>query len=165
LDIGFGTGALVFELSKKCSKVIGIEISDKLVKHASQRKKEKKISNVEFILLSDNRILQNQEFDYAAVSMVFHTISEIERINLIKKISKLTSKIIIADYNVPIPFNPSGIFIRTIEFLAGRNHFKNFKNFIKKGGIYHLTKGIHLKIEKELYLMNGIIALLKIKLL
>jgi len=164
IDIGFGTGALVFELANKCKKVIGIEISEKLVKHALQQKEKRRINNVEFFLSNESfhQKLPVKKFDYGIACMVFHTISEDERISLLKKIKSLALKIILVDYEAPLPKNSTGITIRMIEFIAGKEHFFNFKSFIKSGGLYPLIDEMGLKIEEKYSFMNGAIALLKI---
>ena len=164
IDIGFGTGTLAFELADKCKKVVGIEISKKLVKHASYKKEKKRINNVEFFLSNGNfyQKLPIKKFNYGIACMVLHTISEEERIPLLKKIKSLAFKIILVDYEVPLPKNSTGITIRMIEFIAGKEHFLNFKSFIKNGGLYPLIDKLGLKIEEKYFFMNKAVVLLKI---
>jgi len=165
IDVGFGTGALVFKLANKCRKVVGIEISEKLVKHALHRKKEKNINNVEFLYLDENskQNIINKKFDYAIACMVLHTISEKERISFLNKIKSFASEIIIVDYEAPLPLNLTGLTLRIIEFVAGKNHFSNFKSFINKGGLYPLIEKIGLKINEKYFFMKGAVTLLKMK--
>src|SRR3989344_316848 len=48
IDIGCGTGALVFDLSEKCAHATGIELSSKMFSHANKLKKIYGIKNVDF---------------------------------------------------------------------------------------------------------------------
>jgi len=163
IDIGFGTGALAFELADKCKKVVGIETSEKLVKHASSLKEKKGINNVEFFLSNQTKSkLPVKKFDYSVSSMVLHTICEEERIPFLNRIKSFAIKIILVDYEIPLPKNSTSITIKTIEFIAGRRHFLNFKSFIKNGGLYPLIEETGLKIEEKYFFMNGAIVLLKI---
>jgi ubiquinone/menaquinone biosynthesis C-methylase UbiE len=47
-DIGCGTGSLTFELSRFADKVIGIDLSNEMLRRARQIAREKDIRNVEF---------------------------------------------------------------------------------------------------------------------
>lgn len=49
IDIGCGTGSLVFDLATKCKSVTGVELSTKMVAHAKHRQEANGKTNVHFI--------------------------------------------------------------------------------------------------------------------
>jgi len=65
IDFGCGTGALAFSLSEKCEKIVGVDFSPKMIKHACKNKEKKNCSNVDFIEAdaSDLSQFDDQEFD------------------------------------------------------------------------------------------------------
>ncbi len=76
--------------------------------------------------------------------------NEEERIPLLKAIAKVADKIIIGDYLVPRPNNFTGKFSKLIEFLAGSEHYRNFKNYVAHGGIPYLANEAGLIIQSEI---------------
>lgn len=48
LDVGCGTGKYSIALSNLCKKIIGIDLSPKMIENANKNKEEYKMSNVEF---------------------------------------------------------------------------------------------------------------------
>ena len=66
-------------------------------------------------------------FDYAVMTYVIHEVNEEERINLLKEMAKVSNKVILGDYIVPRPEGYDGFISKTIEFLAGREHYRNYK--------------------------------------
>ena len=66
LDIGCGTGTQCDDLSSSVNHVIGIDISQKLLAIAEQRKVEREIDNVEFI----NTTIFDERFNPASFDMV-----------------------------------------------------------------------------------------------
>lgn len=152
IDIGCGTGRLPFYLSMHCSKVIGIDFSSKNIKLANLRKEKKQIRNVEFFH-GDALKFQNPgngKFDYAVITYVLHEMPPGERIKMLKKMKQLANKIIIGDYVIPVPDSFYGKLTRIVEFLAGKDHNTNFKDYVKRGGLYFLLEQSELTIVKEI---------------
>lgn len=151
IDIGCGTGALVFELAKKCKEVAGIELSRKMLRYTYVQKQKVNFPHVEFYHADGSKLTQiaNQKFDYAVTSFVLHEMSPEERYKTIQEMKRIAHTVIIADYAAPQPKNIWG-FLNTIsELLGGISHFKGFWSFINNGGIEALLNKCDMKIEKE----------------
>lgn len=85
-------------------------------------------------------------------------------INEAERVLKNGGFLILADFTTPLFKNFSGILIRIIEFFVGKDNYKNFKNYLKIGGLdYFLNKAKNLKKEKEKFLLSGNIKVLKLK--
>ena len=136
----------------KCSSVVGIDLSERNIRKANNNLKKSPNQKIIFRHNSLNEVLQehNQHFDYAILTFVIHEVNEEERIPLLKDIAKVADKIIIGDYLVPRPNNFTGKLSRLIEFLAGSEHYRNFRNYVANGGIPYLADKAGLVIQSEI---------------
>jgi len=50
-----------------------------------------------------------------------------------------------------------------VEYLAGRDHFRSFKDYIKQGGLNGILKKNQLQIKKRDYIKSGIVTIIKTK--
>ncbi len=150
LDVGTGTGRLPFQLANHCDFVLGVDLSSRNIRLAEKKRKKLKVENVKFIhgSILEMEKYTDRHFDYAVTSYVLHEMPFELRIEALKKMREIADKIIIGDYRVPVPNNFHGWSVRVIEFFAGADHFKNFLNFVKNGGIPALAERSGLKIEK-----------------
>jgi len=152
IDIGFGTGSLAFYLSKKCKYVLGIELSKRMVNYANSLKLENNISNIHFLHGDAEKVseLTNERFDYAIFSLSLHEMESDTRIKTLEEIKKVTDNIIVYDYLVKGYFSFQGLINMIVEFLAGKDHFDNYRTFLKEGGIYGLLEKSGFKVEKNI---------------
>ena len=68
------------------------------------------------------------------------------------------------DYLVPRPKGFGSIVSEAIEFIAGREHYRNFKSYVANGGIYYLADKAGLKVINEITnnpLSNHVVVLSK----
>lgn len=151
LDVGCGTGRFSFSVADKVSKVVGVDLSSKNISTANQTLNKNPNNKISFLhtTLSD-LISKQQHFDYAVITYVIHEVNPEERIPLLKEMMNLADKIIIGDYLVPISKNFWSVLNEVVEFLAGKEHYTNFKDFVKIGGLQSLTKQAELKIISEI---------------
>lgn len=151
LDVGCGTGRLAFQLSEHCNEIVGIDLSSKNISVATE-KKNINHQNVKFIH-GDAKTVKNiipQKFDYAVSTYVIHEMPEDERIKLLLELKEVSEKIIIGDYLVPTPNTFWGGLNIIVEYLAGSDHYNNFKNYVKNGGINYLANEANLQIIDEI---------------
>jgi SAM-dependent methyltransferase len=151
IDVGCGTGRLEFFLSDNCRSLLGIDLSKRNIDKANMTLLNKPDSKISF-RHSDVRTILNAEnhFDFAIMTYVIHEVNEDERIDLLKDISLVADKIIIGDYSVPRPQGPDGFLSGTIEFIAGREHYRNYKSYVANGGLNYLAEKAGLKITDEI---------------
>lgn len=148
IDIGCGIGSLVLKLSDKCSKVVGIDISSKMINYAKKRKKD--YHNVEFHHLCASLLPEafSDKFDYGVLSQILHETSEELRDTIIEGAKKVTDRLIISDYKAPLPKNMYGRMIKFVERLAGSEHNRNFKSWQYNGGLDGFISSHGLKVEE-----------------
>ena len=152
IDIGCGTGSLAFHLSEKGSNILGIELSKRMVEYANSAKEGKNIPNVKFIYGNAEKVseLTNERFDYAIFSLSLHEMKSETRHKILEEIKKVSDKIIVYDYLVRQSFSIQGASNSIIEFLAGREHYRNYKSFLEENGVYGILEKNGFKIEKTI---------------
>lgn len=152
IDVGCGTGYFSLSVASKCKSVLGIDLSKRNIDRANQNLRNEPNAKMSFKHTSLHEIISEgkEHFDYAVLTYVIHEVNEHERITLLKEISQIADKIIIGDYLVPRPNNFAGKLTRVIEFIAGAEHYRNFRNYVANGGIPYLAKMAGLKIVSEM---------------
>ncbi|MCF8241314.1 MAG: class I SAM-dependent methyltransferase [Melioribacteraceae bacterium] len=150
IDIGCGTGRLTTQIAGKCKSVTGIDLSSKNIELAKSKLTGSPYKNIEFIHTNaaDLNGSIDSKFDYAVLTFVVHEMPHEERLNALNTAKRIAEKIIIGDYLVPPKKNLWNVLNEIIEFAAGRDHYKNYKDFQKRGGLNSIADEAGLKIEK-----------------
>lgn len=151
LDVGCGTGRFPFTIADKSKSVLGIDLSTRNIEKAKSNLAKNPNEKISFAhsTISD-LISQNLHFDYAVMTYVIHEVNEEERVKLLKDISNVADKIIIGDYLVPKPNGFWSMLNEVVEFAAGSEHYRNYKNYVRNGGLQDLANKAGLKIIKEI---------------
>ena len=151
IDIGCGTGRLEFALAGKCQSVLGIDLSEKNIDRANLRLIQNPNDKISFLHNNVQEITgkKKSHFDYAILTYVIHEVAEDERIALLNEIALIADKIIIGDYLVPRPKGFGGFLSEVIEFIAGSDHYKNYKSYMSTGGLFYLANKTGLEIINE----------------
>jgi len=152
IDVGCGTGRLAFTLTDSCKSVLGIDLSKRNIDSANRTLLKHPNNKITFKHINLNDLIHEGQthFDYAVLTYVIHEVNEDERVNLINEIAKIADKIIIGDYIVPKPKGLGSLLTKIIEFIAGTEHYRNYKTYIANGGINYLVNKAELKIIKEI---------------
>ena len=151
IDVGCGTGRFSFSAADKVQKIVGIDLSKKNIDKANQTLLKNPNAKISFhhTNLSD-LISQNLHYDYAVMTYVIHEVNPEDRIELLKQMAQIADKIIIGDYLVPVNKGFWSMLNEVVEFLAGKDHYNNFKNFIANGGLYGLVDKAELRVVQEI---------------
>ncbi len=135
LDIASGTGQLCLELreKKKC-RVVGIDLSHRMIDFARSRNP---YNDVEFIHgdATDLSGIDRGSFDYATVLFLLHEIPRETQIDVLTEALRIAHKVIIVDSHVPLPKNAHGLALRLVEAIGGREHYRQFADYLAAGGI------------------------------
>jgi SAM-dependent methyltransferase len=152
IDIGCGTGRFSFSFNNEYKSILGIDLSKRNIDRANLLLSRKPKVNISFQHKSVNEIISGgkDHFDYAVLTYVIHEVNEEDRIKLLKEVSQVADKIIIGDYLVPQPNGFWKGLNEIVEFAAGKEHYRNYKNFIFNGGIQELADKAELKILTEI---------------
>jgi len=164
IDMGCGTGALLFSLADRCPGLVGVERSGRMWAYGRRRAQALGLSRIRFLQGDATRLdsLSDGSFDYASATMVFHEMEREKRLPLLKEMRRLARSLIIVDYRVPLPAGLSGILIHLIEGLVGRDHYRNFRSFVDLGGLAPLLMKQGLPVQEEIPLHGSSLHLLRV---
>lgn len=152
IDVGCGTGFFSFSVADKCKTVLGIDLSARNINKANQNLEKKPNAKLSFrnAYLQDIVSQEKKHFDYAVMTYLIHEVNEEERLPLLKEIAEVSDKIIIGDYLIPCSNDIAGKIVKTVEFIAGAEHYRNFRTYEANGGIQYLADKAGLSILKEI---------------
>jgi ubiquinone/menaquinone biosynthesis C-methylase UbiE len=163
LDVGCGTGTNLALYHRAGCLVHGIDLSpsmlevarDRLGKHADLR-----VGDASEMPYRDN------SFDLVTSTLTLHEMPYMIRPQVMKEMIRVISRegrILLTDYHPgPIRFPKGWMFKAVILFLervAGGEHFKNYRDFLKKKGLPGLIDASKLVLEKKEIASGGNIAL------
>jgi len=163
LDVGCGTGIHLELYQKAGCNVSGIDQSPSMLQVARNRLGES--ANL-YMGDASNMPYQDKEFDLIVMSTVLHEMPRAVRaavINESKRTLKEEGRILLIDFH-PGPIRAlkgwlHKIIITFIEFAAGREHFKNYSDFIANKGLPAIASAHSLSVDKEKIVGGGNIAL------
>lgn len=152
LDVGCGTGRLAQQLEGKYSFYVGIDPSIKNIETCKTKYLLKSLPNISFYHFDVESYFSefNISFEYAVISFVIHEVDEKKREQFLSSISRHTKHIIIIDYLFPKPNSFWSYVNSIVEFIAGKQHYLNYKSYLQNGGINGLVEKSNLKIVREI---------------
>ncbi len=165
VDVGCGTGRFVFQAGKRFNSVVGVDLSSRNIKLANQLLEKIEQPNISFIHANAEELIDHldRKFDYSTISYVIHEMPIDIRMKILETLKAISNEIIIGDYYVPQPSNKRGISNKIAEILAGRDHFNNFKSFVKNGGLPGLVEEAGMTIVQQKQGVHGTSLIVKIK--
>ena len=150
LDVATGTGSLAIDLSKSAEKVIGIDLSSKMLDVAEKKRKN---DNLSFVLMDASCMKFNdEEFDLVTISLGLHDMPlDIRTLVLkeVKRVLKRDGKLYILEYD--LPQNPLGAVSSRLINTFESKYYLDFIN----SDFYNYLNTFGFKIEKQSnYLFN-----------
>ena len=165
LDVCCGTGDQAFYYAQVGIMATGIDLDPNILKLARKDKRKKALRNVSF-QLSDARYLpfKDNYFDYVSISFALHEKERTARDKIISEMRRVVKKegaLVFIDFQVPLPKNLFVYLVKAIEFVAGREHHRYFKDYIAQGGLDEILEKNQLTEAKRDYLNDGLITIIK----
>ena len=157
LDVGTGTGKQAFAFAKKGHEVVGIDLSEAMLKVAG---KKNKCENVKFeVADAANLPFENNSFDVSCASFALHDMLSIIREEALKEMVRVTKPkgmIVIVDY--ALPENKACRF--SIYHFVKCYEGKYYLEFIKTD-LEALLEKSRVKIQEEIPILLGAGRILK----
>lgn len=148
LDICCGTGEQCLMLSSLGFEVTGVDLSPGMIEVAKRNAR----GRVRFFR-EDAASLHfvDSSFDCAVISFALHEKEEDTRGRILREALRVVRKpgvLIIADFITPRGFLPkmAGGFVHVVERGAGRQHYRNFRDFMKRGALLGILPTYDLKL-------------------
>jgi len=161
LDVCCGTGDQLKLLKQHGFDGEGIDLSDAMLSVALQGEHKADCIRQDATQMH----YEDAKFDLAMTAFSLHEKSHTSARKIVEEMGRVTSEggdILIVDYELSEKTSIlSKILIYFIEWLAGGEHYRNFKSYINEGGLPELLSGITLtEVERYYFGQYGIVLLL-----
>jgi len=163
LDVCCGSGAQVYAYFRKGMAAQGVDNSQQMLALARRYYAKFAIPSAAFILADAAHLpFADGSFNFTSISLALHD-KDVTLMDMIlsemKRVTRPGGVLAFVDYTVPLPRSVTGCFIRAIEFFAGAEHFSNFRQYLKSGGLQRALKFNGLVVVKETLVKSGNITL------
>jgi ubiquinone/menaquinone biosynthesis C-methylase UbiE len=167
LDVACGSGDQVFHYAQKGAIVTGVDENPNMIELAEKNWERFRFNQATFDIAGATDLpFPDGYFDIVSISLALHEMERDERnkaISEMKRVVKKKGTLMFIDFQVPLPKNSIGYFIRAIEFIAGRENHKCFRDYLAQGGLKGILEKAGLKLEREVLLKSGNIQVIKVK--
>lgn len=164
LDVGCGTGTHLELYQRYGCNLYGIDLSPSMLEVARMR-----LEDSARLELGDATSMpyEDGKFDLIISMLSLHEMAQQTRSGVLsemKRVLKDDGHILLIDFH-PGPYQPlqgwiSKVIIFFSELAAGREHFKNYRQFITTKGLSTLVAQNSLELEKQSILAGGTFAVL-----
>ncbi|HCC78030.1 MAG: hypothetical protein A2X25_00300 [Chloroflexi bacterium GWB2_49_20] len=159
LDVGCGTGSHLELYQRYKCNLYGLDLSPSMLNVARKR-----LGDSTQLDLGDATDMpyEDDKFDLVISMLSLHEMSSATRSAVLKEIMRVLKndgRILLIDFHTG-PYQPlqgwvSKLIIFFSELAAGREHFRNHRDFLAMGGLSALINQHHLKVEKQQVLAGG----------
>ncbi len=163
LDVGCGTGMQLARYQKEGCQIWGIDMSPAMMDVARQ-----KLGDTAELHLGDatNMPFDDDSFDLITSTLVIHEMDPPIRDGVLqemKRVMKENGRILLIDFHPGQLRLPKGLFTKLFitlsEFLAGRQHFRNYRHFMAHKGLPQLVSQHNLSIKQQKIVSGGNMAI------
>jgi SAM-dependent methyltransferase len=153
LDACCGTGGLAHRIAATGRHVTGVDLSPRNIEfarhHGSGTSVVFDVCDVSDLPYDDGA------FDLATIVLALHEMPTYSRVPVLRELGRVAKRVLVVDYEVPMPRNVAGIRNRAMEAVAGREHFTAFRDYSKRGGLTALLHVAELHSESKRTLDGG----------
>jgi len=165
LDVCCGTGDQVFHYTQKGAIATGVDQDPGMIELAEKSRKRRGFKHSTFHLASATELpFRDGYFDCASISLGLHEMKREEQnraVSEMKRVVKKEGVLMFIDFQAPLPRNSIAYLIRAVEFLAGRDNYICFRDYLAQGGLNGILKEAQLTPQKEALLMSGNLQVIK----
>ena len=157
LDVCAGTGKQTFAFAKRGYEVVGIDLSEAMLRVARQKNK---YENARFAAGDATKVpFEDNRFDVSCVSFALHDMPLTIREKVLKEMVRVTKsrgKVVIVDYGLP-----DNKLRRYLIYQVVRSYeTKYYAEFIKSE-LEDLLKGLQIEIDGQAKIMIGTVRILR----
>ncbi len=162
LDVGCGTGAHLEAYVDSGAECFGLDASPAMLEQAAAR-----LGDRAQLELGDATALPHKDasFDFVFTSLFLHELGNSVRKTALSEMARVVKpdgRVLIIDYYVG-SMRAKGYLARSVsmvaERIAGRDHFRNWRPFLRSGGIATMAPKAGISIESEKVVAGGNLAL------
>jgi ubiquinone/menaquinone biosynthesis C-methylase UbiE len=159
LEVGCGTGTNLALFAEAGCEVSGMDLSPSMLDLA-----KKKLGSSADLRLGDASDMgfEDGSFDMAVAFLTLHEMPTAVRSPVVAEMARVTKRdgrLVLVDFHHgPYSFPKGWIYravIVPIEIAAGREHFRNHRDFLRRKGLPGLIRGASLSVERQKILGGG----------
>ena len=105
----------------------------------------------------DLSCFKENEFDVAVTSMAMHQFEPALAVKVLTEMKRIAPMVIIADYNCPMLPGIYRWLVYFIEKIAGGDHHRNFRNYMRVGGMGYFAREAGLAITSSAIRGKGVL--------
>jgi ubiquinone/menaquinone biosynthesis C-methylase UbiE len=163
LDVCCGSGAQVYEYTRKGMIATGLDGNQGMLALAEKYYYDDGVSSATFKLADAAHLpFADGRFDFTSISLALHE-KDAALVDMIlsemKRVTRKDGFLVFADFNTPLPRTIVGYSIRIIEFFAGKQHYRCFRDYLIAGGLHAILERGGLMPLKQKNVKGGGIAL------
>lgn len=149
LDVGCGTGDLLFRARDKISYGLGVDLDAGMIRFANKRKTTLRVDHLHFGQADINKMpqLAQQSFDIASSTLCLHEMPIETAVQVLKTLAAHSQKILIADF-IRAESRWSRLSIEFDELISG--HYARFRRYRRAGGLPQLADHAGLAVKQQL---------------
>ena len=144
LDIGCGTGDLLFRAANKISTGHGIDLDQQMIQYANSKANEYPKKNLRFDCLNALELPQDT-YDVVTSTLCLHEMDDDDACAILRQTSKMTRRLLIADYAEPRSL-ANRIATEFDEMISG--HYSQFRRYRQAGRIPAYARACDLAISQ-----------------
>jgi hypothetical protein len=92
----------------------------------------------------------------AVTSMAVHQFDSDLAVKVLAEMKRIARRVLIVDYNHPMPRGWGRSVAWGIERIAGGEHYRNFRSYMRLGGIHHFTRQAGIAVVSEVIRAGGV---------
>lgn len=162
LDAGCGTGALTRMLGEEADLAVGMDISPAMLQIARNRRKKSDTPGAPLFVLADATAppFAKRSFDAAIFALVLHE-TRADADAMLRAGFSLAPRLLVLEWRMPernLDYLVSA-WVPLVERLAGKEHYRSFRAFLRAGGIRGLARRNRAEVVLEQPLAGGALCL------
>ena len=167
LDVACGSGDQVFHYAQKGAIATGVDENPNMIELAEKNWERRRFNQATFDIASATELpFPDGYFDIVSISLALHEMDRDARnkaVSEMKRVVKKNGILMFVDFQVPLPKNSVGYLIRTVEFIAGRENHRCFRDYLVQDGLKGILTEARLVPQEEVLLKGGNIQVIKVK--
>gem|GEM_PF-1445135 len=145
LEVGCGTGSLLFQAAPKISFGYGIDIDQKMIHFAEAKRREENIDHLSFECI-DALHIPSGKFDVSTSTLCLHELPEEKACAILKAMVDRSNIALIADYT-KANSALGKLCIELDELISG--HYRNYRHYRRNGEIPSCVEKIGATVHRE----------------
>jgi ubiquinone/menaquinone biosynthesis C-methylase UbiE len=146
LEVGCGTGDLLFQAAEKISNGHGIDIDHEMIKYAESKRQENNLNNLSFECI-DALAMAPRNFDIATSTLCLHEMPERAACALLRMMVENSRMVLVADFT-EAESTLGRLSIEFDELFSG--HYRNYRQYRRSGEIPSYAEKTGARVHKEI---------------